>query len=312
MINNLIFFNSAGKGDIHFSRGFCDYAQKILNPKTCIYYHHWEAQSFKDICAFDEKGTKKLKEQPDSRKQEEILRAAYEREGSDTFVINTWVGVPEYGGAIARDGITFETHLEIYRRFFSETFSFNIPTDPNIFLPRINYPCFEIEKIQKVSNDLKKKNILIDNCSPKSGQSHHFDFGPVINKLATTYPEINFFVLNTVADIKRESNIFFVGEIFDGATNLNEFSYLSLFCDIIIGRTSGPWMHTIVAENIQDEKKTFICFCKTEIESSYINKSYLKANFLWKNTVDLEEIYQTIDSEIKKQQQPLCNFAFLK
>ena len=71
-------------------------------------------------------------------------------------------------------------------------------------------------------------------------------------------------------------------------------------------------MHTIVAENIQDENKTFICFCKKEIESSYIKKSYLKANFLWKNTADLEEIYQTIDSEIKKQPLPLCNFTFLK
>ena len=202
--------------------------------------------------------------------------------------------------------------MEIYRRFFSETFSFDIPTDPNIYLPRINYPLFEIEKIQKVSKYLKKKNILIDNCSPKSGQSQHFDFGPVINKLAASYPEMNFFVLNPVADIKRENNIFFVGEIFDGPSNLNEFSYLSLFCDIIIGRTSGPWMHTIVAENIQDENKTFICFCKKEIESSYIKKSYLKANFLWKNTADLEEIYQTIDSEIKKQPLPLCNFTFLK
>ena len=167
-----------------------------------------------------------------------------------------------------------------------------------------------INDFQKVSNHLKKKNILIDNCRPKSGKSQHFCFGPVINKLAASYPEINFFVLNPVADIKRKNNIFFVGEIFDGPTNLNEFSYLSLFCDIIIGRTSGPWMHTIVAENIQDENKTFICFCKKEIESSYINKSYLKANFLWKNTVDLEEIYQTIDSEIKKQ--PELHNIYLK
>jgi len=312
MINRLIFFNPAGKGDTHFSRGFCNYAQRVLSPQKCIYYHNFHPDSFKDICEFDEKGAKKLGEHHDWRKQEEILRAAYERSETDSFVINTWVGVPEYGSAIEKGGITFEIHLEIYRRFFSETFSFDIPTDPNIYLPRINYPLFEIEKIQKVSKDLKKKNILIDNCSPKSGQSQHFDFGPVINKLAASYPEMNFFVLNPVADIKRENNIFFVGEIFDGPSNLNEFSYLSLFCDIIIGRTSGPWMHTIVAENIQDENKTFICFCKKEIESSYIKKSYLKANFLWKNTADLEEIYQTIDSEIKKQPLPLCNFTFLK
>ena len=312
MIDNLIFFNPAGKGDIHFSRGFCCYAQKILNPKACIYYHHWEPQAFKDICEFDEKGANKLKEHSNWQKQEEILRSAYEKATSDSFVINTWVGVPEYGGAIAKDGITFETHLEIYRRFFSETFSFNIPTDPNVYLPRINYPLFEIEKIQRVNKDLKKKNILIDNCSPKSGQSQHFDFGPVINKLASSSPEVNFFVLNPAADIERKNNIFFVREIFDGPINLNEFSYLSLFCDIIVGRTSGPWMHTIVAENIQDKNKTFICFCKKEIESSYINKASLKANFLWKHTVDLTEIYQTIDSEIKKPPLPLCNFTFLK
>ena len=69
-------------------------------------------------------------------------------------------------------------------------------------------------------------------------------------------------------------------------------------------------MHTIVAENIQDENKTFICFCKKEIESSYINKSYLKASFLWKDTADLQEIYQNIDSKIKEQPLPLHNFTF--
>ena len=151
MINRLIFFNPAGKGDTHFSRGFCSYAQRVLSPQKCIYYHNFHPGSFKDICEFDEKGAKKLGEHHDWRKQEEILRAAYERSGADSFVINTWVGVPEYGEAIEKGGITFEIHWEIYRRFFSETFSFDIPTDPNIYLPRINYPLFEIEKIQKVS-----------------------------------------------------------------------------------------------------------------------------------------------------------------
>jgi len=89
-----------------------------------------------------------------------------------------------------------------------------------------------------------------------------------------------------------------VENIFDGPTNLNEFSYLSLFCDTIIGRTSGPYMHTVVAENIQDKNKTFICFCRTEIESSYIEKSQLKANFIWKDTANTQEIYEVIKSEL--------------
>ncbi len=280
MIDSLIFYNQAGKGDIHFSRGFCNYTQRLLKPTTCTYYHCFHPTSFRDICE-----NASLKDMPDPR---------------DTLVLDTWIGNAgkETISRYAPNGITYDIHFEIHRRFVADIFSFDIPSDPSIYFPRIDYRQFEIEKIGKVKHLLNKKNVLIDNCEPRSNQSQHFCFSSIVNRIATDYPDVNFFVLNSHPDIQPFPNVFFVENIFDGPTNLNEFSYLSLFCDTIIGRTSGPYMHTVVAENIQDKNKTFICFCRTEIESSYIEKSQLKANFIWKDTANTQEIYEVIKSEL--------------
>jgi hypothetical protein len=49
-------------------------------------------------------------------------------------------------------------------------------------------------------------------------------------------------------------------------SDLNEISYLSTFCDIIVGRSSGPFTFSNVKENIFDGNKAFLCFGEKETD----------------------------------------------
>ena len=45
-----------------------------------------------------------------------------------------------------------------------------------------------------------------------------------------------------------------------GGWDLNEISYLSRSCDVIVGRCSGPQMFAQVLPNWMDSRKTLLCF----------------------------------------------------
>ena len=88
------------------------------------------------------------------------------------------------------------------------------------------------------------------------------------------------------------------------SSNLNEISYLSTKCDLIIGRSSGPYTFCIVEENYNKNK--LICLCD-EYSSSWFmdNEDYdIKSStienkdFTWSNNYNVENILELIKNKL--------------
>jgi len=149
----------------------------------------------------------------------------------------------------------------IFNHTMYEVFGIELPNDMKIFLPKVDYNWYDIKLIDKdISYTEGMKKILICNNEFGSEQAIRFDFDKLIESIADTYPNVIIYVSNKT-NVYRD-NIKYISDILgecDGC-DLNEISYLSTKCDIIIGRNSGPHTFSYVAENMMNKDKTFISF----------------------------------------------------
>jgi hypothetical protein len=137
-----------------------------------------------------------------------------------------------------------------------------------------------------------------------SGQALNFNMNPLIISLAKKYSGCNFYVTHPFqTDLK---NIIDCNSLINDnlKSNLNEISYISTFCDIIVGRGSGPFCFTHIKQNLNNKNKTFISTGNIETEINWVTMSDYglteHAKQLWvgssNNTPNL--LYALIDEEI--------------
>jgi hypothetical protein len=99
---------------------------------------------------------------------------------------------------------------------------------------------------------------LICDNQPLSGQGANINFNS-LNNIIRAFPGINF--VSTNKNIEKQNNVTYFDEISLNNFTLNEISYLSTFCKVIIGKCSGPHSFCMVDENYKDKNKYFISFC---------------------------------------------------
>jgi hypothetical protein len=179
---------------------------------------------------------------------------------NDTLIINV-----QY---LAFNGIFFNqykatimTVWNIFNKTLSDVFGIELPRDYSLFLPKIDYSYYETEYIDDIFNKTKRnKNIIICNNKFESEQAIEFDFDNIIHTLSHSFPNYTFYVTNSSKIINEN-----VVHIYDKTKNmlggnLNEISYLSTKCNILLGRNSGPHTFCYVKENLLNPKTTFISF----------------------------------------------------
>ena len=79
------------------------------------------------------------------------------------------------------------------------------------------------------------------------------DTDSVVEKLSEKYPNVLFF-LTMKTNINKE-NVAYTSDIIKLDCDMNENSYLSTKCDIIVGRPSGSYCFTMVKENFIKNKQ---------------------------------------------------------
>jgi hypothetical protein len=65
----------------------------------------------------------------------------------------------------------------------------------------------------------------------------------------------------------------------ENGSDLNEISYLSTKCNVIIGRASGPFTFAINRQNIEDPNKILLSFSK--LRTTYCRDSTKSSNPFW-------------------------------
>jgi hypothetical protein len=276
-MKKILLYNEFHNGDLFYSRIFL----KMLPAEFKIkYFHNCKNGLFCDFPNVEEFDFKFL----DEYKQKENLQP-----------INTWIGQDnsKYLSSV-NHGCSFENHLFLAKHLAQKI---NIVTNDDCteYLPTTNYiytpNCNEISNIMKTLKHTFSHIVLISNGDVLSNQSQNFDFSNIVQKLSLQHPEKLFLITKNID--KKNKNVMCTSDITNIIPDLLQIGYISSYCDIIIGRASGPFCFSHTKENLLDSKKIFISFCHNKNEGIFYQKQ--KSKFAWHNNYSNENILEIIN-----------------
>ena len=286
---NIIFFNPCRNGDVHVSRGYIiDMMEKL--PNYNFFYMQNPAYT-KDFL---------LKDIPNLSPYDVLYQFSINSSitvEDENIYINTWYGQDsskyfvKAKELVGTDDCSFYVVHEIFRNIY-EYFNLKIETFDK-YLPKINFHNLNVSMIDSFLEKLSSfdKKILLCTDPVQSGQSLNFDFNQIVKVLAIEYPNYAFI---TTGDIITSKNIFKMKDVIDVACDLNETSYLSTFCDVIVGRSSGAYTFSLIEDNINNENKKFVCFVKDKVLSVALKDGDYKCQLIWSDDYSVNNIYLKI------------------
>ena len=256
---DIIFYNPCRNGDIHISRNFVKKLCENIGIKKYkyIYSHKNGEEILKDISYI----------QYDSEIYKKIKSHDFITKIDNKIYINTWYGSNK-SKYLKKYKITLDCLYFLFKDIFNH-FSIkieNIFKNPLEMFPSINYNVFNIKNIKNIEN-----SILFCNGQPLSNQSYNINLDSIVIELASLYKNKNFILTKKINFEKNKfSNIFFTSDIVNklSGSDLNEISYLSLNCDMIIGRASGPFTFCMTQENLNNPNKKMITFSRLPMSDS--------------------------------------------
>lgn len=214
-------------------------------------------------------------------------------------IINTWIG-KEDAKFVKVDACSFRGYIPLVNEIF-DYYGIRYDNEEDI-LPIVKFDNLESGQLKIITDIMHSfkisydKIILICNNNCLSGQSQNFDFDPVINYLSQKYSKCLFLITNITSVIGE--NIINVSSITgDVDCDLLLISYISNFCDIIVGRASGPYCYTHIKDNLLNDRKTYISFTNYSSEGIWYHNS--KSKQVWSDNYNLNCISETIENEIK-------------
>lgn len=215
---------------------------------------------------------------------------------NDIPVVNTWIGQENmiYLRSV-NYGCSYENHFFLAKKL-ANSLGIEVEKDMDKYIPHINYDSLpNIDNIKSKVKDLKnkfQKFILISNGDVQSGQAINFDFTFVVNSLANENPNILFLVTKDIG--LSLPNVMNTSSITEVIPDLLQISYISNFCDIIIGRASGPFCFSHTKENLLNKNKIFVSFCKNKNEGIFYQNQ--KSKYIWHNNYANENILNLINN----------------
>lgn len=269
-MHKIILFNHFHRGDLHTSKEFIKQLQNELPYIKFEYWHNNPAKLLNDI-RIPTTGT------PNHLNQKEPF---YLDEDEGVLYINTWVAC-KWDIFCKHGGINMLTFYETWAGILETVNSvFNteikLYEDKREYLPRIDYNILNTASIDNfIEKEAKdKKRVLICNNVPQSSQSFASTMREFIVPLAKDNPDIIFICTNEIPT-EGNDNIYFTKNIINDTSgcDLQEVSYLSKFCDVIVGKNSGPYVFCETYDNLMDENKKFISFNTKHREYSEVKES---------------------------------------
>jgi len=248
---NIIFFNHYHRGDLHTHKEFIRQIQ-TEHPDFNYTYLHQNPVKLTDEMGIQYAGS------PVHLSSKESFYG-----GENTLYINTWVGC-QWDVFCKHGGINMHTLYEQWEHIYdviNNTFDteLELKESKEEYLPRINYSFLYLSSIDSYVKSNNNKKILICNNAPNSNQSFSNNMEQFIIPLAEDNKDIHFILTNKLS--KKLDNILYTEEIIQvKQCDLQEISYLSKFCDSIIGKNSGPYVFCETYDNYMDSNKTFISF----------------------------------------------------
>lgn len=290
-MSKINFYNYYHNGDLFCSRAFIKQIVDELPNFEFGYYHNNNPKTISDLVKYE--GT--------AREYSHNERFV---ETDDTLAINTWIAIyyadrypePPY---FNNGGINYVVLHQIWTHIFEKInlkFGTNlvIKSDPKDYIAVIDFEKFELANVKDyVKSD--RKRILFSNGVPMSGQSFAYDFKDVVDYLAEKYKQFDFLCTNKF--MTNETNVHFTSDITRIGSDLNEIGYLSRYCNLIIGKNSGPFIYCLERQNFTDPNKKFISFNHLR-EDSLDYGIDVDCDYTFSSTTDLREVVSIIERKI--------------
>ena len=289
----ILFYNFYHNGDLFHSKAF---VKEIINniPVPAYYAHCNHPKVLIDL------NLNQIELQQGMPIDSDKVIAA-----ENLCLVNTWIGayfksgVPGHKEGSCTLGFTYGMYEYIYDQL-NQIYGCNLKLNPNKaeYFSTIDFDKFDLSKVDGYLNNDQKRKILISNGPGMSGQSSSYNnnMQNVVENLAISYDDMTF--ICTSKFNTNKSIILFTNDITQQSEcDLNEISYLSKFCDIIIGRSSGPFCFSSIKENIEDSSKTFICV-GTKISDCYQFNEKTNSKFIFEQFSSEENFLNTIKTEI--------------
>ncbi len=228
--SKIVFFNYYGVGDLFNSRQFIKDIMNQFPNKEYFYDHGKPANLFEDV---------------DIKKYHEhspCIATTPTRLIDDTLFINTWIGrdskyvLPGIGCKISQNRRMFNDLLNEY--------GIRLMHHNDYYIPKIEWGRLRhLDIVEKwlFADSEYRSFILICNGSVHSEQADNFDLTQIIYRLSSMYPD-KYIVVTEPLPVML-SNIIPTHYIMQGiqGTDVNYISYLSLYADLVVGRSSGPF-----------------------------------------------------------------------
>lgn len=287
---NIYFFNPCRNGDVHVSR---TYIIDIINKLPDNNYYYIQNPNY--TSGFILNDIKRLKISYDIGKTNPD--SSITKIGDNIF-INTWYGQSRFKYFEMQYSLNKADDCSFYILYniFKDVYKFlNIEIDDfENYLPEIFFDNLEKTKIDTFleNNSNFEKKVLICDNPVQSGQSLNFDFKYIIKELSSIYK--NYAFISTSNNNPIADNIFSTNDIIGLKFDLNEISYLSNYCDVIVGRSSGPYTFSLTKQNIMNENKKFVAFTNNKIVALGLKDGDYKCQLNWTNNYDYQNVLDKI------------------
>lgn len=221
---------------------------------------------------------------------------------NDNLIINTWIGRDESGKYVLPGiGCTIEKLFEMHNDMLKKLQLSPLEKPIIEYAPKVDWKHFYIHAVDQWAKDQHpERKVLISNGPVQSNQAENFDFTDAIKQLANQYKFITF-IITQPADINLP-NVFYTADIIKNkdSFDLYEIGYLSLWCDTIIGRNSGPHVFAQNYDNWQNPHKASLSFTYTAIGSHNFYTPIVKMKRFWCGRTDPKSVFEACCKVIER------------
>lgn len=284
MTKKICFFNYYHNGDLLHSKAFVREVTEHLGQERVMYGHFLNKKviSDMDIAQVYIEGIS-----PSDK--------VVHQEGSDIVFFNTWIGsyFDKYDGEC-----TLRFNMKMWNDIYNhinQLFGTNLVLrDIECYLPYVEYDRFDIQNVKTfVANDDRKKVLFCNGPGHSNQSGYKGDMKEIVDTLSFLHPDKTFIITHDYDNDRK--NVFYTGDIIKSNDNdLNEISYLSRYCDLIIGQNSGPFCFASTGENLNDPNKTFYAFGYRETDCFALGVPK-KAEFIFEEYKDFNQLKRSIE-----------------
>lgn len=289
-MTKICFFNFYHNGDLFHSKPFIREVIKHLGKEKVMYAHYKDHTVLKDL----EIQHVRLEGVDHKTK---VLRT----KDPDVLFLNTWIGsyFDKYTGEC-----TLNFNMKMWADIYEEintAFNKKMKLGPvENYLPYVDYRKYDLTYTTAYIDEDAKPKILFCNGPALSGQSQYRgDMGEMIRPLALHHPDKTFITTQKInhefANIVATDDI--TGRMKLTGNDLNQISYLSKFCNLIIGQNSGPFCFASTGENLNDVTKTFYAFGHQESDCFTMGIPK-RCNYIFEKYVNEDQLYNSIKNLI--------------